>query len=122
MTDCDSKIPKSAPLTLAAFCPLMAKFLLACFLVMTACKSEPTGAREPEVTFRHSVAGGKLMIEYSVVNRSDETIFVFDRMWDRDNNRLDADWAYVAVSSKTAVLKRDRRVPGRAPSCVVRSV
>lgn len=59
-----------------------------------------------EVTFKPSVAGGKLRIEYAVVNRSSETIFIFDRMWDLNKDRLDVNWTYVEISGKKAVLKR----------------
>lgn len=59
-----------------------------------------------EIILKPSMGVGKLRVEYSVVNRTSEPIFVFDRMWGRDKNRIDANWAYVAISGNKAVLKR----------------
>lgn len=59
-----------------------------------------------EVGFKPSIAEGKLRIDYSIVNRSSEPIFVFDRMWDLNADRLDDNWVYVEIAGKTAILKR----------------
>lgn len=59
-----------------------------------------------EIIFKPRAAGGNLQVKYMVVNRSSETIFVFDRMWDLDTDRLAVNWSYVEISGKKAVLKR----------------
>lgn len=61
---------------------------------------------EVELSFKHSIAARRLKVEYTVVNHSQSVIYVLDRMWDREKNKLDTDWAYADISGKAAGLKR----------------
>lgn len=58
------------------------------------------------IEFKPKMIGENLQVTYTLVNRSSETVFVFDRMWDLDKDRLDINWSYVEFSGKKAILKR----------------
>jgi hypothetical protein len=61
---------------------------------------------EVVVTFQPTYAGGKLKIRYSVVNKTDAPVVVFDRMRNLRTGEPDPNWAFVDIAGHTAVLKR----------------
>lgn len=64
-------------------------------------------AKSPiSVEFKHSVVGQYLEVRYSIANRSGKPIFVFDRLWSNQAQKVDPNWAYVRISGKTAVFRR----------------
>jgi hypothetical protein len=58
------------------------------------------------IELKQSTAGGQLKIEYSVTNRSGKPIFIFDRLWSAHAHTIDANWAYVQIIGKTAIIRR----------------
>ena len=59
-----------------------------------------------QVTFRPVYGDGKLKVEYSVINKSDVPILVFDRMRNLRTGEPDPNWAFVDISGGEAILKR----------------
>lgn len=69
----------------------------------TAAMSDKPGVL---VNFRPAYAGGKLKVQYSVVNKTNSPIVVFDRMRNLRTGEPDPNWAFVDIIGRTAVLKR----------------
>lgn len=65
----------------------MAEAFLLC-AVLSFSASARASASDVELAMKNAVVGGRLRVEYALVNRSTEPVFIFDRMWDRRAKRL----------------------------------
>jgi len=45
-------------------------------------------------------------VEYTFENASNQTVLLFDRMWDFQTNAMNANWAYVEIRDGKALVKR----------------
>lgn len=61
---------------------------------------------EVEARFKHAISASSLKIDYTVTNRTKEPGFVLDRMWARQTERIESDWAYAQVIGKTLTVRR----------------
>ncbi len=64
-----------------------------------------------QVTIRPIFAGGMLEVHYSVINKTDVPVLVFDRMRNLRTGEPDPNWAFLEIAGGRAVLKRAMEDP-----------